>query len=526
MIEVYIFENEPMDYNSGALDSVVKVDGSSELPVYGSKSPIRWHPVWNNFPAQSTVGEPVIAARKLIRDEPGESAQTRFEEALQACREASGMCLMFFDMSLSDVVLNASHFKINLNQKEGESNDDFEKRKCLFSDKLSSLLVLATEKSDMQSQINYFHEKEYVGMFLMLNALANPEIDGDFYAATLKNPKNLAKLKQSGHRAFGERSLSKVGERNQETATAILENSVTNFCQARQITLEKLLWPQDSTKWFFSNQPSDREKYPIPHDFTTFCHWYKSNKEKCESELGKYLRRILIFGYRNLNICKATTLDEWYQELDDCVKKTVDESIAKLLKEKWFYDKCLKSFVGNGAWLSNQSGDRPCVCCFVMPLLAATGPANWIHSLSYSDSRCKFAIEDKTNFNYDDWIATRKIITNIYELFKSLVGNQNSQNEISVSIDNAANCDFFSLQVGFSASKKVSENGGKPPLLSLTQFLAGDNHSGGSTMKTYEAFQRSCIPSGRGKDRSVYSWILPGKTAGHTEIRIGGVERD
>jgi hypothetical protein len=531
MIRVYIFENEAMDYNSGALDNVVKVDGSSEKIVYGSKSPIRWHPVWNNFHAQSFDGQPVIATRKLIFNEKGgESAQAKFDQALLACREASGMCLMFFDMHLGEVMLNASHFEINLNQKEGESETDFVGRKNSFSGKLNTLLQLVTNATVIENQIEFFHKTTWVGvgMFLMLNALANPEIDGDFIAATQKRPKNeINRLNKNGFpQVKMEGSLSKVGKRNAGTAEGRLADAINDFCQARQITLEKLLWPQDSSKWFFSDQQSDQEEFSIPHSFSVFGQWYSSDKEKCESQIGEYLRRILIYGYRNWNLSDTSTLDQWYKVLDVGVKNQVDCAVAKLLNQKWFYEKCLKSFVGSGAWLLTGNGDKPFVCCFLMPLLAATGPAMWINSLSHSDSRCKFAIEDKTYFNNADLIATRKIIMNSYELFKELVRSQNSQNEISVSIDNAANCDFFSLQVGFPATRRFSDNENKPPLLSLTQFLAGDSHDGGGTMRKYVAFQKSCIPIGKSKDRSVYSWILPGTTDGFTEIRIGGVERE
>ncbi|MCM2374649.1 hypothetical protein [Aporhodopirellula aestuarii] len=521
MLKVYLFEDNDMDYAAHWMDEVIPVDGSLTREVYGVDTPVAWHPVWNNFPSAPLASSQICIPTALrIRDNADvkKSADQIFVEALDSCCNASGLCLFFFDMEFKLIELETRHLDVQLKRMDGEDEGSFALRQTMFRQRVDSCLAAATGKSKLSDQLKYLNENILHGMLLVVHALANEYVDADFILATQKTPKHeVGRLRNVGRDVAICHTLSKND--HGETPAEEVHNALDEFCKKRTITLKNLFWPEYSKNWFTSKSSEDREKFPIPHDFPVFAEWYKGDL-KLDSELATYLRRLAAYGYRLGHPEEpSVAITQLYESLDADVRNSIDQIVLRWLEEKWVYE-ALKAFVGGRALLGTGE-NLPTTATFIFPLLASTGPVAFAREIARMkpDNMCpEMILADKESY--------QRVIKKSFFLFKSVVRDEGgAENSVTASLDAVGDFGYFSVEVGLSCVRGVADNDDKQPLLSMTQLPTKfHNARKGETLDALNAFQNDCF-LGLDQDRSVFNWVLPGKSAGATEFKIGVVKR-
>jgi hypothetical protein len=531
MIQVYIFEDNPAQKTQDVITKFF--ENTTSIEAYGKTEDLRLSSTWNNLSTSQS--------KRLILNDAD------FIAAIQALQRAKGMSVFFFDMNLNEVVLKESHLDIEYWEKlSGESESEFVSRKQRLKQALSQLLISASKQSNISDAICRLNDWGFQGLFLLVQALVNPEIDADFYIASFNNTSSISleRLNQSSRYVGSVNSLSKATVPNDVEED--LSDVFSRYTSRRQVRLEEILWPLQSVarcrKWFRNRKVSAEN--PIPHDHSVFLSHYRSDDSIIESELGEYLRDMLVYGYRSQNKSDVPPCprNSWFDNLEPSVKRSVNELITGLLKQEWVYEG-MKSFWGHKTLLLDSDSQRPRVSCFLFPLLCATCPTVWkLHDFQCDGSLGKgyevtFEESSDTASKEEDLSRLKKIFTTSHELFSQLAAQKtdprrgedvikrNKFNKMSVSVDVAGDFGYFRVGVGFSPCARASENGGASPILTRTQVgVSTSDEPRSSTLGKFWHFQRACDP-GLNSDRCVFSWFLPGKRKGQTELCIGVVSR-
>ena len=286
-----------------------------------------------------------------------------------------------------------------------------------------------------------------------------------------------------------------------------------NYLMRCACRCEEMFWPEHAKDWFRYGRTMVSSIGDVPHDFNEpgkngFLQVYRTDIERWDSPLGRYLRKIVKSGTA---------------PVDEDESKAMDLVESLLLKGQFF--DMLKNFVGSFSVFG--SGDyRPTTSCFMLPLIASVGQkVKFEEHFKFLNSRFSWVDITPKKPGVDLHTSsshTRRIICTALDVFRAL-----SDKYISVSTYEGKCFDYFSIIFSINGVLSVDvnslEKGGKrQPLLSCTQY--GVKDTGGDFIRTYETFQTACTPP-QGGDRVVYSWFLPTDDAQNVELRIGVAKR-